>query len=151
MPRKSPKLILATERAAEARRIVTRQEQLVAGLRATGRPTLEAELYLQAYIEALKPLRGSRAKAKRERRAKRYQTEKEKLSDWQKGPPIRKGASTRRREGIKGPPTEMTLRSESHAARIDLSPPLYQCRLRPSPRKVKQLLFLVVALSVGGS
>jgi hypothetical protein len=44
----------------------------------------------------------------------------------------------------------VTLRSESDTARIDLSPPLYQCRLRPSLRKVKQALFLVVAFRVAG-
>jgi hypothetical protein len=38
----------------------------------------------------------------------------------------------------------------SQAARIDLMAPLYHCRLRPSPRKVKQILFLVVAFSVAG-
>jgi len=43
-----------------------------------------------------------------------------------------------------------TLRSESPAARVELSPPLYQCRLCPSLSKVKQALFLVVALSVAG-
>jgi hypothetical protein len=53
MPRRSPKLILAAERAAEARRIVARQEQLIAGLKAAGRPTEEAELYLKAYIKRL--------------------------------------------------------------------------------------------------
>ena len=44
----------------------------------------------------------------------------------------------------------MTLRSESHAARIERSSPLYQCRLCPSPRKVKQAEFLVVAFSEAG-
>jgi hypothetical protein len=55
---------------------------------------------------------------------------------------------TKRAENV--PPTEVTLRSKSHAARIDLSLPLYHRRLRPSPREVKQILFLVVAFSVTG-
>jgi hypothetical protein len=48
------------------------------------------------------------------------------------------------------PPTDTALRSERQAARIDLSPPLYHCRLRPSPGKIKQLPFLVIAFSVAG-
>jgi hypothetical protein len=47
-------------------------------------------------------------------------------------------------------PTEVTLRSESHGARIGLSAPLYHRRLCPGPRKIKQALFLVVAFSVAG-
>jgi len=70
MPRRSLKLILAIERAAEARRIVARQQQLIAGLKATGRPTLDAELYLKAYIEALKPLEAFELKLRDEHRAK---------------------------------------------------------------------------------
>ncbi len=66
------------ERAAEARRIVARQEQLVAGLKATGRPTLDAELYLKAYIEALKPLEAIELRLREERRAKKRETKKHK-------------------------------------------------------------------------
>jgi hypothetical protein len=47
-------------------------------------------------------------------------------------------------------PTVVTLRSESHAARIDLSAPLYYRRLCPGARKIKQALFLVVVFSVAG-
>jgi hypothetical protein len=78
MPRKSPKLILATERAAEARRIVARQEQLIAVLKATGQPTLEAEQTLQLYMSALKVLEGHERKLQAERRAKRRETKKHK-------------------------------------------------------------------------
>jgi hypothetical protein len=76
MPKRSPKLILAAERAAEVRRIVARQEQLIAGLKATGRPTLDAELYLKMYIEALKPLEAIERKLRDKRRAKTRETKK---------------------------------------------------------------------------
>jgi hypothetical protein len=76
MPRRNPKLILAAKRAAEGRRIVARQEQLIAGLKAAGRPIEEAELYLKAYIEALKPLEAIERKLNDERRAKRRETRK---------------------------------------------------------------------------
>jgi hypothetical protein len=78
MPRKSPKLILAAERAAEARRIVARQERLIAGLRASGQPTLEAEQSLRLYMSALKTLEGHEQKLREERRAKRRETKKRK-------------------------------------------------------------------------
>jgi hypothetical protein len=76
MPRRNPKLILAAKRAAEGRRIVARQEQLIAGLKADGRPIEEAELYLKAYIEALKPLEAIERKFNDERRAKTRETRK---------------------------------------------------------------------------
>jgi hypothetical protein len=78
MPRKSPRLILAAERAAEARRIVARQEQLIAGLRASGQSTLEAEQNLQLYMSALKTLEGHEQKLRDERRAKRRETKNRK-------------------------------------------------------------------------
>jgi hypothetical protein len=43
MPRKQPKLILATYRAAEARRIVANQRGLIAMLKAKGESTIDAE------------------------------------------------------------------------------------------------------------
>lgn len=70
MPRKSPKLILAAQRADEARRVVASQRALIARLRALRQPTLEAELYLQAYIGALEPLQAQERKLMEEHRAK---------------------------------------------------------------------------------
>ena len=78
MPRKSPKLILAAGRAAEARRIVARQEQFIAGLKASGQPTREAEQTLQLYMSALKTLEGHEQKLREERLAKRRETKKRK-------------------------------------------------------------------------
>lgn len=52
--RKSPKLILAAQRVAEARKIVADQEQLIERLRTLGKPTLKAEQYLQVCMSALK-------------------------------------------------------------------------------------------------
>lgn len=71
-------MILAAERAAEARRIVARQEQLIAVLKASGQPTLEAEQTLQLYTSALKVLEGQEHKLREQRRAKRRETKKPK-------------------------------------------------------------------------
>lgn len=76
MPRKNPKQILAAVRAAEARRIVARQEQLIAGLKASGKPTLDAEQYLQMYIGALKHLEDHEHRIKEARKAKMRETKK---------------------------------------------------------------------------
>ena len=56
---------------------------------------------------------------------------------------------TKRAENV--PPTEVTLRSKSHAARIDLSLPLYHRRLRPSPRKLNKTLSSSVLASLAKS
>ena len=78
MPRRSPELILAAARAAEARRIVARQGQLIEGLKASGKPTREAEQALQLFVSALKVLEGHEHKLRDERRAKRRQSKKRK-------------------------------------------------------------------------
>ena len=56
----------------------------------------------------------------------------------------------RARRALDSKRSRAALRSESAAARIKLGSPLYQCRLCPSLRKVKQALFLVIAFSVAG-
>lgn len=76
MPRNNPKLILAAIRAAEARRIVARQERLIAGFKASGKPTLEAEQYLQMYISALKLLEDDEHTIWETRRTKMRETKK---------------------------------------------------------------------------
>lgn len=76
MPRRSPQLILAIERATEARRIVARQQQLVEGLKASGKPTLEAEEILQLYVSALNALEDHERRLKEERKAKNRQSKK---------------------------------------------------------------------------
>ena len=56
MPRKKPALISAAHRAGEARRIVANQQELIARLKASGHPTLDAKLALRTYVSALKHL-----------------------------------------------------------------------------------------------
>jgi hypothetical protein len=46
MPRRDPELTVAAHRAAEARRIVAGQRLLIETLKASGRPTEEAEVAL---------------------------------------------------------------------------------------------------------
>ena len=76
MPRRNPKLISAAERAAEGRRIVARQEQLIAGLKAAGQPIEEAELYLKAYIDMIRPLEAIERRLNDQRRGKTRETRK---------------------------------------------------------------------------
>ena len=76
MPRRDPKLIVATIRAAEARRIVTGQRLLIETLKASGRPTKEAEVALRSYISALEVLEQHERKLREERQAKRRQSPK---------------------------------------------------------------------------
>ena len=56
MPRKNTKLVLAAHRAAEARRIVAAQQELIARLTALRQPTFDAECALQTYVSSLKHL-----------------------------------------------------------------------------------------------
>jgi hypothetical protein len=51
-----PKLVVAAARAAEARRIVAGQRLLIETLKASGRPTKEAEVALRLYVSALEVL-----------------------------------------------------------------------------------------------
>lgn len=78
MPRKSPNLILAANRAAEARRIVAGQQLLVETLKASGQPTLDAERSLQQYISALKVLEGHEHRLREELKAKKRESKKRK-------------------------------------------------------------------------
>lgn len=70
MPRRSRELIQATSRAAEARRVVAGQRLLVETLKASGKPSLDAEDVLQMCISALKVLEGHERMHLEERRAK---------------------------------------------------------------------------------
>jgi len=77
MPRKKPKLIVAAHRVAEARRIVAEQHQLIAKLKAFGRPTLDAERTLQMYVGSLKHLEDYERKIRMEDKAKTGETKKD--------------------------------------------------------------------------
>ena len=70
MPRRSRELILAASRAAEAKRVVAGQQLLVETLKASGKPSLEAEDVLRTYVSALEVLEGHRRKILDERGAK---------------------------------------------------------------------------------
>jgi hypothetical protein len=56
MPRRKPGLTLAARRVAYAKRVVADQRQLVATLKASGRPTSAAERALSSYVSSLKHL-----------------------------------------------------------------------------------------------
>lgn len=70
MPRRDPKLIVAATRAAEGRRIVAGQRLLVETLKASGKPSEDAEVSLELYISALEVLEGHERRLREERRAK---------------------------------------------------------------------------------
>jgi len=78
MPRKEVKLIVAAQRAPEGRRIVADQQPLIARLKASGHPTLDAEGALQTNISALKHLEDHEQRIRKEREAKKklYRTGK---------------------------------------------------------------------------
>ncbi len=76
MPRRDPKLTVAAHRAAEARRIVAGQRLLIETLKASGRPTEEAEVALQLYLSALDVLELHERKLREQGRAKRRETPK---------------------------------------------------------------------------
>jgi hypothetical protein len=76
MPRKNAKLIVAAHRAAEARKIVAGQSELIMRLKASGQPTLDAERALQTYVSALKHLEDHERKVRAAVRAKKRETKK---------------------------------------------------------------------------
>ncbi len=71
MPRKKPKLILAAHRVAEARQIVADVGELIVTLKASGRPTLDAERALQTYVSSLKHLEDHERRVRKEGEAKK--------------------------------------------------------------------------------
>lgn len=73
MPRKNVKLILAAHRAAEAARIVAKQQDIIATLKALGQPTAEAERALQTYLSALAHLESHLVRIKVERKKRRQE------------------------------------------------------------------------------
>lgn len=76
MPRKDPKLTVASRRTAEARRAVNDQHTLIARLTVAGEPTLEAVQILQTYLSILWHLEAHEEKLRKERRAKKTETKK---------------------------------------------------------------------------
>ena len=76
MPRKKRKLIMAAQRAAEARRIVADLNDRIVTLKASERPTLEAERALETYISSLRHLEGYERRIREEDKAKKRETKK---------------------------------------------------------------------------
>ena len=70
MPRQDPRLVVAANRAAEGRRIVAGQRLLIETLKASGKPSEDAEVSLELYISALKVLEHHEQRLREERRAK---------------------------------------------------------------------------------
>ncbi len=77
MPRKKTKFIVAAHWMAEARRIVADQRELIMTLRASRRPTLEAEQALQMYLSALRRLEEIEHGIRKEDKAKKGETRKD--------------------------------------------------------------------------
>jgi hypothetical protein len=76
MPRKKAKLIVAQQRVAEARRIVADQHELIARLKASENPTVDAERSLQTYVRSLKHLEDHKRRIREEDKAKKRETKK---------------------------------------------------------------------------
>jgi hypothetical protein len=64
MPREHATLVLAAQRAAEARRIISDQRALIAKLRTSKLPADEAETKLQTYLSALQHIEDHERKIK---------------------------------------------------------------------------------------
>jgi hypothetical protein len=71
-----PKLVVAALRSAQARRVVAKQRDLIARLKAAGHLTSDAEQMLQTYLSMLKHLEAHHQKLGDERRAKKTETKK---------------------------------------------------------------------------
>lgn len=77
MPRKKPKLILAADRVAKATKIIADQRELIMTLKASGRPTLQAEQVLSTYVSSLKHLEDHERRIREEDKAKPRETKKD--------------------------------------------------------------------------
>ena len=71
MPRKHGTLVVASQRVAEARRVVANQEALIANLRVAKRPTEDAVAVLVTYLSALRHLEDHERKIKDELKARK--------------------------------------------------------------------------------
>jgi len=71
MPRKHAALVVASQRVAEARRLIADQQGLIARLRALKQPTTDAEAMLQTYRSALRHLEDHEDKIKQDLKARR--------------------------------------------------------------------------------
>jgi hypothetical protein len=76
MPRKHAALVVASQRVAEARRLIADQQGLIARLRALKQPTTDAEAMLQTYRSALRHLEDHEDKIKQDLKARMGGTRK---------------------------------------------------------------------------
>jgi hypothetical protein len=76
MPRKKQKLIVAAHRVAEARRMIANLNDRIVTLKASGRPTLEAERALETYVSSLKHLEDHERRVKEQNKTKKHETKK---------------------------------------------------------------------------
>jgi hypothetical protein len=76
MPRKHDTLVVASQRIAEARRLVANQEALIANLRVARRATGNAEATLFTYLSALRHLEDQERKIKGRLKARIGETKK---------------------------------------------------------------------------
>lgn len=81
------KLAVAESRTAEARQIVAQQSELIAELKASGQPSLDAERTLLTYISVLKHLEAHEAIVRADVNARKHETKKgrrSRIRQWQK-------------------------------------------------------------------
>jgi len=76
MPKRDTKLVVAEGRTAEARQIVARQSELIAELKASEQPTIDAERTLVTYISVLKHLEAYEAVVRADVNARKHETKK---------------------------------------------------------------------------
>ena len=76
MSKGDTKLVVAEGRTAEAKQIISRQSELVAKLKASGEPSLDAERTLLTYISALKHLQAHEAIVRADVNARKHETRK---------------------------------------------------------------------------
>lgn len=87
MSKGNSKLVVAESRTAEARLIVAQQSELIAKLKASGQPSLDAERTLVTYISALKHLEAHEAIIRADVNARKHETKKSRrfrTRAWQK-------------------------------------------------------------------
>ena len=103
MPRKKRKLIVAAQRAAEARRIVADLNDRIVTLKASGRSTLEAERALETYISSLRHLEGYERRIREEDKGQKARNQKKRRTTIHRRDQRSTTANPRRRFGCKSP------------------------------------------------
>jgi hypothetical protein len=76
MSKGDAKFVVAEGRTPEARQIVSRQSELIAKLKASGQPSLDAERALLTYMSALKHLEAHEAVVRADVNARKHEPKK---------------------------------------------------------------------------